>query len=70
MSREASVSLNVIGAHQEWSALLLRRGAVLPQLTFEFEDEQIPTTLVETYQLPAVLDDRRFWQLMLRPKEM
>jgi hypothetical protein len=56
--------------HQKWWAMLLRRGPVLPQLAYEFEDEQIAATLVSAYHLPAVLDDRRFWQLMLRSKEM
>ncbi len=50
--------------------MLLRQGPVLPQLAYEFEDEEVACTLVATYQLPAVLDGHRFRQLVLRPKQM
>lgn len=54
---------------QKWWAMLLRRGLVLPQLIVEFEDEQIAQLLVETYRMPDILQERRFWQLPLRSKE-
>jgi hypothetical protein len=53
-----------------WWAMLLNRGRILPQLAHEFEDEAIAIVLVETYKLPDELEERRFWQLLLRSKEM
>jgi hypothetical protein len=44
-------------------------GLVLPQLTYEFEDETIARSLVETYRMPVELPERRFWQLPLRSKD-
>lgn len=47
---------------QRWWAMVLRPGAVLPQLVQVFEDEQLALRLVEAYHLPESLTVRCFWQ--------